>query len=79
LFQKELDAITTLDVIDEYDGFASDEFELEEDVDEEELVALGCVGKVLREEGGGGRLGKSEDGLMSVWVFGRRKDRDLDT
>jgi len=40
LFKKELDTITPIDIVDEYDAFTLDELKFENDVGEQELVGL---------------------------------------
>lgn len=40
MFKEELDTITSIDIVDEYDAFTLDEFEFENDVGQQELVGL---------------------------------------
>jgi hypothetical protein len=42
LFKEELDTITPIDIVDEYDAFTLDEFQFENDVGQQELVGLRC-------------------------------------
>jgi hypothetical protein len=42
LFKEELDTITPIDIVDEYDAFTLDELEFENDVSQQELVGLRC-------------------------------------
>jgi len=42
LFEEELDTITSIDIVDEYDTFTLDEFEFEDNVGQQELVGLRC-------------------------------------
>jgi hypothetical protein len=42
LFKEELDTITSIDIVDEYNAFALDELEFENDVGQQKFVGLRC-------------------------------------
>jgi hypothetical protein len=42
LLKEELDTITSIDIVDEYEAFTLDELEFENDVGQQELVGLRC-------------------------------------
>lgn len=49
MFQKELDAITPVDIIDKYDALPSNKLQLQDDVGEEELVRFVASDSILRQ------------------------------